>query len=93
MGKTAGSALTGGSDIADQMQQIVDPNQAEEFMMNVQPNEEMDGALSQLQDSQGSRPLSQSQQTAQRLMDGDQKLKAGGEANGSEMGGAESGFR
>jgi len=46
LGKTAGSRLTGGSDVDGQMQQIIDPAQAEEFMRNVHPDAEADGALS-----------------------------------------------
>ena len=43
LGKTAGSRLTGGSDVDGQM---IDPANAEGFMPNVHPGAEADGGLS-----------------------------------------------
>ena len=44
-GKSAASGLTGGSEVGEQMHQIVDPGQAEEFMNQIVSGQR-DGVLS-----------------------------------------------
>ena len=44
-GKSAASGLTGGSEVGEEMQQMVDPGQAEEFMQQMTSGQR-DGVLS-----------------------------------------------